>query len=69
MPDPINPRIAELEALMSSNDFWSDKDRAQALISEYQSLKEGVEGGAGMKGPDAGNAVISFFCRSWRIGC
>lgn len=35
-----NPRIAELEALMASPDFWADKEKAQTVVREYQSLKE-----------------------------
>ncbi len=39
-------RLAELEALMAGPDFWSDKDRAQALVREYQLLKDaGSEAG------------------------
>ena len=34
-------RLAEIEALMASPDFWSDKDNAQAVVREYQFLKEG----------------------------
>lgn len=37
-------RMAELEALMASPDFWSDKDEAQRIVREYQSLKEGGSG-------------------------
>lgn len=37
-------RIAEIEALMASPEFWADKDNAQRLVREYQSLKEGGEG-------------------------
>ena len=34
-------RLTEIEALMASPDFWSDKDNAQAVVREYQFLKEG----------------------------
>ncbi|HVX91391.1 MAG TPA: PCRF domain-containing protein [Candidatus Paceibacterota bacterium] len=37
-------RLAEIEALMASPDFWADKDAAQELVREYQSLKEGGSG-------------------------
>lgn len=37
-------RIAEIEAMMASPDFWADKDAAQELVREYQSLKEGGSG-------------------------
>lgn len=39
----IQKRIAEIELSMTAADFWSDKDRAQALIKELQDLKEEVE--------------------------
>ncbi len=50
--ESIDKRIAEIEASMVSADFWSDKDKAQALIRELGELKakrEGVE--AFDKGP------------------
>lgn len=34
-------RLAEIEQLMASPDFWSDKDEAQRVVREYQSLKDG----------------------------
>lgn len=37
-------RIKEIEKLMLSPDFWSDKDKAQSLISELQGLKDKLEG-------------------------
>jgi len=39
-----NPRIAQIEAAMAAPDFWQDKEAAQAIIREYQSLKEGGSG-------------------------
>ena len=49
-------RIKEIEALMSSPDFWSDKDAAQAAVREYQTLKE-----AGSGDPhDGGNATLAI---------
>lgn len=39
-----NPRIVELEAAMAAPDFWADKDAAQAIVREYQALKEGGSG-------------------------
>jgi len=50
------PRIAELEAAMAAPDFWTNKDVAQAIIREYQSLKEGGSGDP----HDAGNATITL---------
>jgi peptide chain release factor 2 len=43
---------------MSSADFWSDKDRAQAQIRELQALKDELEG-AGKY--DKGGAVMTIF--------
>ncbi len=51
-------RIAEIEAAMNAADFWSNKDKAQAMIKELHELKARREGG----GPyDAGGAVITIF--------
>lgn len=49
-------RIAELEDLMATPDFWADKDEAQRRIAEYQSLKDGGSG----DGHDAGAATIGI---------
>ncbi len=56
--NPNAPRIAEIEEMMLSADFWQDKDRAQAMIRELQDLKSNAGGG----GPyDGGGAVITIF--------
>ena len=49
-------RLAQLEAMMASPDFWADKDEAQRLVAEYQSLKEGGSGDP----HDAGNATLAI---------
>ncbi|MFA6503334.1 MAG: PCRF domain-containing protein [Candidatus Paceibacterota bacterium] len=49
-------RLTELEAMMASPDFWADKDAAQELVQEYQSLKEGGEGDP----HDRGNATLAI---------
>jgi peptide chain release factor 2 len=49
-------RIAEIEGMMASPDFWSDKDAAQALVREYQSLKEGGSGDS----LDGGGATVGI---------
>ncbi|MEK7125891.1 MAG: PCRF domain-containing protein, partial [Patescibacteria group bacterium] len=49
-------RLAELEAMMASPDFWLDKNKAQELVQEYQSLKEGGGGDP----HDAGNATLAI---------
>lgn len=38
-------RIAEIEALMQSSDFWNDPKVAQSLIKELQTLKDEAAGG------------------------
>ena len=52
-------RLVEIETLMATPDFWSDKDNAQKLVREYQNLKDAAEGG-GMVGHDAGSATIGI---------
>lgn len=49
-------RIAELEARMATPDFWADKDAAQAVVREYQVLKEGGTGDP----HDAGDATLAI---------
>jgi len=49
-------RIAELEAMMASPDFWADKEEAQKLVQEYQVLKESGGGDP----HDAGNATLAI---------
>lgn len=56
MDDNKNKRLNELEALMASPDFWSDKNSAQELVQEYQMLKEGGGGDP----HDAGNATLAI---------
>lgn len=48
--------MQEIEALMASPDFWSDKDEAQRVVREYQSLKEGGSGDS----LDEGSATIGI---------
>lgn len=48
-------RLAELEAMMGSPDFWTDKTQAQTLVQEYQRLKEG-----GGEGHDSGHATLAI---------
>ena len=49
-------RIAEIEALMASPDFWTDPNEAQRVIREYQGLKDGGSG----DGHDAGPAMLAI---------
>ncbi|NNM83741.1 PCRF domain-containing protein [Candidatus Parcubacteria bacterium] len=48
-------RLQEIEAMMASPDFWLDKERAQMLVKEYQTLKEG-----GGNLHDGGNATLAI---------
>jgi hypothetical protein len=48
--------MEEIEREMASPDFWADKDRAQSLVREYQSLKEGGSG----DNMDAGGATLAI---------
>ncbi len=51
-------RIAEIQALMLEANFWSDSQKAQALIKEMQDLELVSQG----VGPfDRGDAVLSIF--------
>jgi len=51
-----NPRILQIEAAMAAPDFWADKDAAQTIIKEYQSLKEGGSGDP----LDSGDATLAI---------
>jgi len=56
MEEKSDQRLKELEALMASPDFWADKAGAQALVQEYQALKEGGGGDP----HDRGNATLAI---------
>ncbi|MEN9390256.1 MAG: peptide chain release factor 2, peptide chain release factor 2 [Candidatus Parcubacteria bacterium] len=43
--DEIKRRIEEIDALMASADFWSDKTRAQAMLKERADLIARADGG------------------------
>ena len=55
--EALEARIAEIEAAMGSPDFWSDKDKAQAVLKEYQDLKAKLAGGGSY---DKSDAIISI---------
>ena len=44
--DDIGKRISEIEIAMGAGDFWSDKNKAQAMIKELQDLRISLEGGS-----------------------
>jgi peptide chain release factor 2 len=50
-------RLAEIEALMASPDFWADKDEAQRVVREYQALKDGAA--VGDDPHDMGSATLA----------
>ncbi len=50
-------RIAEIETLMAGGDFWTDKNKAQEIVREYNELKK-AGGGVNY---DGGDAVITIF--------
>ncbi|MGD0328748.1 MAG: PCRF domain-containing protein [Minisyncoccia bacterium] len=56
MEDKSIKRMKELEAMMTSPEFWSDKEKAQHLVQEYQMLKEGNLGDS----HDIGNATLAI---------
>ena len=56
MDEKSEKRMEELEAMMSSPEFWLDKEQAQELVQEYQMLKEGGSGNL----HDSGNATLAI---------
>lgn len=56
MTEQSEKRLAELEALMASPEFWADKDAAQRAVAEYQALKEGGSGDP----HDQGDATLAI---------
>lgn len=55
--EEVEKRLAEIETLMADPAFWADKDEAQRIVREYQSLKEGGDAG---DGHDAGPATLAI---------
>lgn len=53
----VERRIAEIESAMAGADFWSDKDKAQATLKEYQELKAKLAGGTAY---DKSDAIVSL---------
>ncbi len=53
----IEERIKEIEQAMLAGDFWVNKDRAQAMIKEMESLKDSLEG---LGKYDKGEAILSI---------
>jgi peptide chain release factor 2 len=55
----VQVRIEEIEAAMGRPDFWSDKDRAQEILKEYQDLKAKLEGKGAYDKSDALVTIVS----------
>jgi peptide chain release factor 2 len=57
--EELQKKIAEIESAMAAPDFWSDKDKAQAALKEYQDLKAALAGNAGYDKSDAILTIVS----------
>ncbi len=55
----IAKRIVEIETAIGSADFWSDKEKAQATLREYQDLKTRLVDEGGHERSDAIVSIIS----------
>jgi peptide chain release factor 2 len=55
--DMREQKLAELETAMGAADFWTDKERAQGVVREYNELKKGSV----RENYDAGDAVMTIF--------
>lgn len=42
----IENKISEIESQMKEQDFWSDSQKAQGIMAEYQNLKEELKSGS-----------------------
>ncbi len=58
MNEDTQKRLEEIEARMASPSFWADKDEAQHVVREYQSLKDGGQEGADPH--DVGPATLTI---------
>jgi len=54
----LESELAQLEAEMLTTDFWSDKNKAQAVIKRIQDVKTEIEG---VGKYDKGHAVMTVF--------
>lgn len=55
----IQQKITDIEHAMASPDFWSDKDKAQETLREYQELKAKLEGKGAYDKSDALVTIVS----------
>ena len=60
-PEDVKKRILEIENAMAQSDFWSDKEKAQNFVKEYQELKLELEGGPKGGKYDKGEAIMTIF--------
>lgn len=56
--EELEQKIREVETQMAAADFWTNKDEAQAVVKEYQDLKEQL---AGADKYDKGGAIVTIF--------
>ena len=56
-PDDAKKRISEIETAMTQPDFWSNKDKAQAMIQEMKELQGVIDGPSRF---DKGDAILSI---------
>ena len=56
--DDIQKRIAEIEAQMYTSNFWQDSVKAQAILKEYEELKDAL---LGIGKYDKKNAILSLY--------
>ena len=57
--EAIQARIQEIETAMGASDFWTEKEKAQAILKEYQELKQNLAGAGVYDKSDAILTVIS----------
>ncbi|MDO8481725.1 MAG: PCRF domain-containing protein [bacterium] len=57
--EEVQKQIDALEVAMALPDFWSDKEKAQAILKEYQDLKQKLAGGGSCDKNDAIISIIS----------
>ena len=55
--EAVQKRVSDIEEAMGASDFWSDKDKAQTILKEYQELKAQL---AGVGAYDKGDALVSI---------
>ncbi len=57
--EDIAEKILAIEAAMAAPDFWVDKDKAQAVLKEYQELKERLAGNGAYDKSDGILSIVS----------